>query len=145
VPSVNWKGSVFHDFCLVCSKCQGDLDDGVKEVDGLPCCKKCGKFSLSNSLFAGGSTANSGFCAGCGKKLTASFVNALGSKWHKECFVCTSCKTNFSGGYAVVNDLPYCAPCSQKVSSKAPSTSVNVGERKQGFTVDPKTGQKKFT
>ncbi len=34
-----------------------------------------------------GGSATGGFCAGCGQKLVGSYLNAMGQKWHKACFV----------------------------------------------------------
>jgi hypothetical protein len=153
VPAVNWKGGIYHEFCLVCHQCQGDLDAGVKDINGLPHCKNCGTLSLLSSNLppltspgpkGPGSTTSSSFCGACGQTLSGSIVTALGSKWHKHCFVCSSCQAQLTSGFAMVNEQPFCPSCSQKAAEKAPSTSFPVGERKPGFTVDPRTGAKKF-
>jgi len=132
--AVSLGPSTFHSACLVCTKCKAALaSTGYKEVSGMPYCPSC----------AGVSGGSGGFCAGCGQKLSGQYLSAMGQKWHKECFVCTSCQKPFNGGYAEKDGMPYCGPCLQK-GSKPTYTTVQKGER-VGFTVDPRTGQKKYT
>jgi len=128
--AVNFNNSVYHSYCLVCAGCGGDLEGGLTQKDGQPYCAKCS-----------GSTG--GFCGGCGQKLSGTFVNALGQKWHKNCFVCTGCKQPFTTGYAERESMPYCASCIQK-GTKPTNTTMITGERKEGWTIDPRTGQKKI-
>jgi len=131
--AVTHSDSTFHANCFCCVKCRAPLaETGFKDVNGEPHCPSC----------AGGTAG--GFCAGCGKKLSGKFLSAMGQKWHAECFVCVSCKKQFQGGYAEKNGEPYCATCIQQ---KGNTTVVSQpsGDRKTGFTIDPRTGKKKFT
>eukprot|EP01114_Cavostelium_apophysatum_P003497 TRINITY_DN1341_c0_g1_i1.p1 TRINITY_DN1341_c0_g1~~TRINITY_DN1341_c0_g1_i1.p1 ORF type:complete len:305 (+),score=48.43 TRINITY_DN1341_c0_g1_i1:222-1136(+) len=133
--AVSIQDSTFHLACFVCSKCKTPLANvGFKETNGEFFCGPCS---------GGGSAAAGGFCGGCGQKLSGQYLNAMGSKWHKQCFVCTSCKAPFSGGYAEKEGQPYCASCIQK-NQKVTTTTQHYGERKPGFTVDPRSGTKKF-
>jgi len=133
--AVTHNESTFHIMCFACVKCRTPLHDvGFKDINGEPHCPSC----------AGSSGSTGGFCAGCGQKLSGSFVNAMGQKWHKDCFVCASCKKAFTTGYAEKNGEPYCSNCISK-SSKPTYTTQTMGERKPGFMVDPRTGQKKYT
>ena len=60
--------------------------------------------------------ANKGTCRGCQKiiasnqKSVSSADGRLTGKYHKECFVCHSCKSPFAtADFYVLRDLPYCA------------------------------------
>jgi len=133
--AITHNESTFHIKCFVCVKCTSQLVEcGFKDINGEPHCPSC----------AGSSGSTGGFCAGCGKKLSGQFVNAMGQKWHRDCFVCVSCKKPFTTGYAEKNGEPYCSNCISKSSKPTVHTQV-LGERKAGFTIDPRTGQKKYT
>jgi len=127
--------SVFHPQCFRCSKCGKQLsaESGFRMIDGAPSCASCS-----------GPGGGSGFCAGCGKKLVGQYQSAMGEKWHKECFVCTACAKPFNGGYAEKDGKPFCGDCVQKQQPAASSGTQYTGTR-TGFTVDPRTGQKKYT
>lgn len=60
--------------------------------------------------------ANKGTCRGCKKTIASSQKSVssadgrLTGKYHKECFVCHSCKSPFAtADFYVLRDLPYCA------------------------------------
>jgi len=135
--AVSHGESVFHTACFACSQCRKPLaGTGFKIVDGSPVCAVCS---------GGSAAAGGGFCAGCGQKLTGQFLNAMGQKWHKNCFVCTDCNKPFSGGYAEKGGMPYCATCIQKGNKATVQTVTKPGAQRVGFTVDPRTGAKKYT
>ncbi|KAM0752440.1 hypothetical protein T439DRAFT_379500 [Meredithblackwellia eburnea MCA 4105] len=55
---------------------------------------------------------------GCKKGIGGDWVEALGAKWHPECFCCVDCKKPFTGQYLLRNDGPtaggekaYCVAC----------------------------------
>jgi len=127
--------SFFHENCFSCKKCGKALaDSGFKMIDGVSVCASC----------AGSASGGGGFCAGCGQKLSGQFINAMQSKWHKNCFVCSDCQQILTGGYAEKNGLPFCSNCIQ--NKGANTTNVPMpGAQKVGFTVDPRTGKKKYT
>jgi len=136
--AVTLGSATFHEYCFVCTQCKKPLSEtGFKEQGGAPYCPNC----LSGAANQGGG----GFCAGCGKKLSGAFVTAVGSKWHKECFVCISCHQPFSSGYAEKDGQAYCPSCIQKVTPRTTTkTVVTSGQATGGFIVDPRTGQKKY-
>jgi len=134
--TISFGESLFHEDCFCCSKCGKPVaQSGFKTVDGAAVCPTC----------TGGSNSGGGFCAGCGQKLVGQFISAMGQKWHKNCFVCSSCQQPFAGGYAEKNGMPYCSNCIQKGPQSVGQTVTIPGTQKVGFTVDPRTGKKKFT
>jgi len=131
--AVSLGDSVFHTTCFCCAKCGKALADcGFKDVGGQPHCPDC----------AGAS--GGGFCAGCGQKLVGKYVSALGQKWHQQCFVCSGCSQSFTSGYAEREGRPFCVSCIQKNAKPTVTSTAPVGERK-GFTIDPRSGKKKYT
>lgn len=55
---------------------------------------------------------SSGGCAACGGAIGLTSVSAMNTNWHKECFVCQSCKKSLlECGFKGVNNLPMCGPC----------------------------------
>lgn len=124
--AVSFGGSTFHKECFTCNKCgKAVADSGFKERDGEIFCASC----------AGGAVGG-GFCGNCGQKLSGAFVNAMGQKWHKDCFVCASCKGSLAGGYAEKDGAPYCGKCIQRAT---PTTTTTItGKKYAGFTVDPR-------
>jgi hypothetical protein len=51
-------------------------------------------------------------CAGCGEKITSSYITAMSKKWHPEHFVCTSCGEAFGDeGYVEHQHEPWCTSC----------------------------------
>ena len=49
-------------------------------------------------------------------------LTAVGKKWHKPCFTCTSCDTPLAGGqFFNVDGSPYCAPCAEKATAPPPT------------------------
>jgi len=74
--------------------------------------------------------------------------------YHENCFSCSTCGvklTSTSPSLHVRFSSPYCGTCyaklkpsNQPAAAGSPVTTVNYGPKMQGFTVDPKTGQKKM-
>eukprot|EP00746_Dinoflagellata_sp_MGD_P082059 gnl/MRDRNA2_/MRDRNA2_32590_c0_seq1.p1 gnl/MRDRNA2_/MRDRNA2_32590_c0~~gnl/MRDRNA2_/MRDRNA2_32590_c0_seq1.p1 ORF type:complete len:411 (-),score=71.56 gnl/MRDRNA2_/MRDRNA2_32590_c0_seq1:22-1254(-) len=54
-----------------------------------------------------------GNCPGCNQPIQGgSVLEALGNKWHKDCFRCQECSTPLVGvPYQEQNKLPFCKPC----------------------------------
>jgi hypothetical protein len=51
-------------------------------------------------------------CAACGRDIGLSSVEAMGTNWHKECFVCQCCrKSLIECGFKPHNNLPICGDC----------------------------------
>jgi len=92
--AVTVRDSTFHSDCFICNKCKTPLaNKPCSEVEGVFYCAQC-----SASSGKGGS-----FCAGCGKVLIGKYIGAMGTNWHRECFVCTTCKKQFQGGFSEKN------------------------------------------
>ena len=77
-------------------------EDQPLELSGRP--------SLSRSK----STASKGQCRGCRHEITGRSVKAadgrLSGRWHKECFVCRTCRSPFqTADFYVLRDEPYCS------------------------------------
>lgn len=117
--AVNHGDSTFHIHCFTCAKCNKPLAEvGFKEINGEPLCPSCAGVGIS-------------FCAGCGQKLIGQYINAMGQKWHKNCFVCSSCSKPFDSGYAEKDGKPYCATCiSSQQKKMVSSTVITTGEKK---------------
>lgn len=97
-------GHKWHAECFACQAegCNLKLR-GVpyQEHGGKPFCKDCYCKHF-------GST-----CAGCGEKIQGAVLMAAGKTWHKECFVCNSCKGPLEKGHATRDGKPICSGCSR--------------------------------
>ncbi|VDP07153.1 unnamed protein product [Soboliphyme baturini] len=84
-----------HFFCAQCGKQFGE--EGFHEKDGKAYCRK--------DYFAMFAPR----CHGCERPITDSYITALSSQWHPECFVCQVCKQRFAGGSFFEHEgQPYC-------------------------------------
>jgi len=88
----------WHPQCFVCAKCHAPFNNtSYYEKMGKPYCSAC-----INDLSAQR-------CRSCSQPIRGSVINALGTAWHPEHFVCQSCHQPFPGGaFYEVNGLPYC-------------------------------------
>jgi hypothetical protein len=69
-------------------------------------------------------------CKGCRKKIQGKYLQAMGSFWHPECFICGVCKSRVTGHFVAYNGKPYhrccyeekftikCAGCNQPIGGK---------------------------
>jgi len=91
-------GKRWHIDHFICTQCLKPFVGGVFfERDGRPYCEQ--DFA---SVFAQR-------CASCNQSIKSDVINALGSTWHSDCFVCQYCKKPFSGGtYFNHNGQPFC-------------------------------------
>ena len=113
---VSALGQCYHKECLVCSECSTALGADVPCIqgnDGKPYCTPCERRRRGE------------VCSVCDEVLTQGFVAALGKRFHKECFCCSSCQGVLDAGKGAVfqgrdDNKLYCKPC-------APS-SVLTGE-----------------
>ena len=113
---VSALGQCYHKECLVCSECSTALGADVPCIqgnDGKPYCTPCERRRRGE------------VCSVCDEVLTQEFVAALGKRFHKECFCCSSCQGVLDAGKGAVfqgrdDNKLYCKPC-------APS-SVLTGE-----------------
>ena len=106
-PSLNINGRHHHTHCCFCVDCKIDLSTGEEQValadDGSLLCVPCD------------SRQRGAICRVCDAILVGSFVNALGSKYHAECFRCCACDVGLGSGTVPCTQgrdkLPYCVPC----------------------------------
>jgi len=128
--AINVQGAVYHSYCFGCSSCGAALEGASKLKDGKPYCDAWYTKNFSKS------------CSGCGQLLSGKFVSAFGKDFHSQCFACCVCSNPISGPFADQGGKPVCQSCASK--NRAAPTAVVTGQRMQGFTVDPKTGEKKY-
>ncbi|KAM4608185.1 transforming growth factor beta-1-induced transcript 1 protein [Discoglossus pictus] len=84
-----------HFCCKICKKPIGE--EGFHEKNGEQYCAD-DFFRLFGAV-----------CSGCSAPVKESYISALGSLWHPQCFVCHVCKSPFLSGSFFENDgLPLC-------------------------------------
>jgi hypothetical protein len=74
------------------------------------------------------------------------FIELTYGMFHPECFRCRDCNQPITGSYGEKNGTgPYCETCVGGISDtqKVQISLLNKGRR--GFTVDPRSGQKKYS
>jgi len=94
-------------YCYQCSKVFGP-EDMVNVVGDWPFC---------NQECADGRTCNN-----CKKVIETDVADALGKKWHEECFACDKCKKHLGGDTFVVRTdkptVPLCELCAAGFTAK---------------------------
>jgi len=92
---------LWHKECFSCSKCRKSLLTGsfVSGDDGKPLCGDCYDENFGKR------------CNKCHKTISGVFLNIDGKDYHRECFVCSSCKSPFDGGYFVKDGNNVCKNC----------------------------------
>ena len=65
-------------------------------------------------------------CEGCGEYIKGQGLQALGKKWHSECFACVVCRKPLSGSFLHKDGKPYCPEDFQKVFAKVCAGCNNV-------------------
>jgi len=95
VTALNRKWHLDH---FICTQCLGPFPGGTFfERDGRPYCDGCFHNAFSSR------------CAGCNQSIRGECINALGSQWHPEHFVCQHCQKSFGGGtFYEYGGKPYC-------------------------------------
>eukprot|EP01089_Gocevia_fonbrunei_P016396 TRINITY_DN5067_c0_g1_i1.p1 TRINITY_DN5067_c0_g1~~TRINITY_DN5067_c0_g1_i1.p1 ORF type:complete len:184 (+),score=20.54 TRINITY_DN5067_c0_g1_i1:100-651(+) len=125
-----WQGQHFHEGCFRCSTCGGSLNGvSFSMVNSKPKCTNCNKPNNTSKVQ----------CRGCSKDIAGAFVSAMDAKWHPTCFCCAKCRKSFTAGYIEKAGKPYCQACVPA------SQTITTGVRQQGFTIDPRSGKKKYT
>jgi len=121
-------GKKWHINHFICTQCLKPFEGGnFFERDGRPYCEQD-----FYSVFAPR-------CASCDQAIKGDCINALGSQWHPECFVCQYCQKSFgSGTFFEHAGKPYCeqhyhlqtgslcAGCGKSISGR----SVNALDKK---------------
>lgn len=53
------------------------------------------------------------YCHGCGQGILSVSIDAMGHKWHPDCFKCSRCRKSFDDGkYVTREGKPMCQQCS---------------------------------
>jgi len=93
----------WHPECFYCYSCQSVFGEDVAVV-------LVGDYPFCNQECADGRT-----CHGCKDVIVGDVADALGKKWHDQCFACNKCKKHLGGDTFVVrNDkptIPLCELC----------------------------------
>ncbi|XP_037646898.1 four and a half LIM domains protein 2 [Sebastes umbrosus] len=95
------KGNSWHETCFTCQRCQqpiGTKSFIPKDTHNfcVPCYEK--QFAMQ--------------CVHCKKPITTGGVTYRDQPWHKDCFLCTSCKQQLSGQrFTSRDDFAYCLNC----------------------------------
>eukprot|EP01017_Pseudomicrothorax_dubius_P016272 TRINITY_DN18474_c0_g2_i1.p1 TRINITY_DN18474_c0_g2~~TRINITY_DN18474_c0_g2_i1.p1 ORF type:complete len:211 (+),score=25.20 TRINITY_DN18474_c0_g2_i1:65-697(+) len=107
--AVEVGGFRYHATCFSCSVCSNNLlpegklslvgDANFFNKDDKLYCQKCH------------TEAEGLACGGCGKVLEGPYANALGKKWHPECFTCKNCNQRVTGAFANSEGRPVHPEC----------------------------------
>ena len=101
---ISAAGKEWHPECFVCGHCGKTITAEYTTKDDVPYC------SVACMSMASGRV-----CAGCKQIITSAYVTVLGKLYHKECFVCTACRTPFpTMSFFNVGGQPYCEVCSAR-------------------------------
>ncbi|RIA93053.1 hypothetical protein C1645_691012 [Glomus cerebriforme] len=94
---LNALGKSWHPGHFFCRECGNPFEGGFMVHDGFPYCEKDW-----SKLFAPK-------CKGCKENIKGEFMKALEGMWHRDCFVCVTCKKPFySSYYYIFEGKPYC-------------------------------------
>jgi len=93
----------WHPECFYCYSCQSVFGEDLAVI-------LVGDYPFCNQECADGRT-----CHGCKDVIVGDVADALGKKWHDQCFACNKCKKHLGGDTFVVrNDkptIPLCELC----------------------------------
>ncbi|XP_028819714.1 four and a half LIM domains protein 3-like isoform X1 [Denticeps clupeoides] len=98
---LEYGSSAWHEECFVCCSCEQPIgcQAFIPDKDDyycVPCYE--GKFAPR--------------CSRCKQVLVEGGVTYRDEAWHKECFVCTGCKTQLAGQpFTSQGESPYCVKC----------------------------------
>lgn len=94
----------------------GDTDEGASNTSEAEASASSAAATGSRSKSKGAAPPNKGICRGCNEliqatqKSVSSADGRLSGRYHKECFVCWTCKSAFATAeFYVYSDHPYCA------------------------------------
>ncbi|XP_063735963.1 four and a half LIM domains protein 3 isoform X1 [Eleginops maclovinus] len=105
---LEYAGSTWHEGCFICNSCNQPIGSKsfIPDKDEHYC------VTCYEDKFAPR-------CTRCKKTLAKGGVTYRDEPWHKECFVCTSCKTQLAGQHFTSRDEnPYCLKCFGSLYSK---------------------------
>eukprot|EP01114_Cavostelium_apophysatum_P009684 TRINITY_DN2291_c0_g2_i1.p1 TRINITY_DN2291_c0_g2~~TRINITY_DN2291_c0_g2_i1.p1 ORF type:complete len:663 (-),score=131.60 TRINITY_DN2291_c0_g2_i1:27-2015(-) len=110
-PAVSALGKKYHPNCFNCGSCKKNIPNNggkFQKVNDEPWCNPCYDKKYGKN----------GFCSGCGGGIERSGVEALGTKWHPECFTCTNCHCTLKDSFEDVDGYPYCEKCAASVGGE---------------------------
>ena len=98
---VQAMGRCYHPEHFVCTVCSRPIGTGQYfEQDSQQLCANCYHRHFSPP------------CDRCGQPIATQLLQALGKKWHPECFVCCSCQRPFPmGQFYERHGQPWCPTC----------------------------------
>ncbi|KAE8602864.1 hypothetical protein XENTR_v10014156 [Xenopus tropicalis] len=105
---MEYNGSNWHETCFVCQSCREPVGNKPfipkeSKIYCMPCYEK----QFANQ------------CKSCRKAITKGGLSFQEQQWHRECFVCTSCKKNLVGEKSTSRDeSPYCVDCFDNLYAK---------------------------
>nr|XP_033812027.1 four and a half LIM domains protein 3 isoform X1 [Geotrypetes seraphini]XP_033812029.1 four and a half LIM domains protein 3 isoform X1 [Geotrypetes seraphini] len=105
---LEYNGQTWHELCFTCNSCKQPIGScSFIPVNQDHYCIPC-----YESKFAPR-------CTHCKKSLTKGGVTYRDEPWHKECFVCTGCKTQLAGQqFTSQDEKPYCIKCFGNIYAK---------------------------
>jgi len=127
--AIDLNGVLYHSACMLCSSCR-------KQIDGNE-----GYALRGNNVVCANCIKGTSNCVTCHEAISGKYLNGPSGKYHPQCFVCTSCKSTLSGGFLEKDGHPFCSSCANKPTLKMNTT---ITTQQKGFTIDPRTGQKKY-
>jgi len=77
------------------------------------------------------------------KPLSGKYLNGPGGKYHAECFKCSACQKQLQG-FVEKNGKAFRPSCSSKPQATVVGSTAGTTQKVGGFTIDARTGQKKF-
>lgn len=97
-------GKYWHRDCFVCTTCRQPFKDGkFFEHGGLPYCER--EYRSLQTI-----------CAGCKQPIAGAYLQAMGTNWHPEHFVCANCSGSLSSGFFELQGKPFCNTCKRSSS-----------------------------
>lgn len=103
---VNALGQTYHEHHFLCAECANPIKGGTFKLHNKqPFC-----IEDYDKLFAKR-------CAACQGIIKDFVLTANGKSYHKNCFVCTNCKTSLNKGFYEKHDNPYCQDCAVSLFS----------------------------
>lgn len=111
----------YHRACLICSRCRASLSNNIREHKSRPVCLDCFAFFEGKR------------CARCGEG-AASGINALGARFHADCWTCSECNQKLGNAFVEDNGRPLHEECLRRreekpgASDKAPGSAWSLME-----------------
>jgi hypothetical protein len=92
-------GKKWHRDCFRCNVCDEPAASSFIEHEGAAVCKRCHADRFAEK------------CDACRKGLVGAYVNAMGGKYHRDCFRCCACGASVASKYVPHEGKPYCDGC----------------------------------